>query len=86
MRPLLLTTQEGDWEGLFVNGKLIEEGHTIGEGDPVRFWLTFAHEYKCTGDDIVIAELNDEDNETLMCDGSFSGKKLTDLKGAYYYE
>ncbi|HAR38602.1 MAG TPA: hypothetical protein DCS09_08565 [Porphyromonadaceae bacterium] len=79
---LLLYSQDGDWEGLFVNGTLISEGHNIGDGDSKRFWLNIGAKYQITGDDLIIKELNDEDDGTLMDNGSFP-PVLDMLNGEY---
>ena len=36
---ILLHSKDGDWEGLFINGQLIDEGHELGEGRKEYFWL-----------------------------------------------
>jgi len=33
MDVLILSDLEGDWEELLINGNLIDEGHTLGEGN-----------------------------------------------------
>jgi hypothetical protein len=81
MKVIILTSQDGDWEGLFINGNLIDEGHTLGEGDRA-YLLEKSEEYGFTSKDIGGGEVNDEDNEYLMQFGGFPGG-LSDLKGSY---
>lgn len=81
-RILVLSTQSGDWEGLFVDGVLIEEGHHLGEGTPAEFWIEKSKEYSFESKDIVYHEVNDEDEEFLDSWGRFP-KNLSELKGKY---
>jgi len=30
---IVLESQSGDWQGLYINGELIEQGHTLEEGE-----------------------------------------------------
>ena len=52
-RVLVLSTQSGDWEGLFIDGVLISEGHHLGEGRPAEFWINKSKEYSFESKDIV---------------------------------
>jgi len=80
-KVLILTTQNGDWEGLFINGELISEGHELGDGD-ILFILKMAEEYSFKSSDVVIEEVNDEDDEWLSNNGNFP-ENLSELKGKY---
>ena len=82
MKAILLTTQCGDFEGVFLGKQLIEEGHTIGEGDSIRWWLDFGQKYDIGASDLAIRELNDIDNEMLMNDGGFP-RDIDALDGVY---
>lgn len=66
---LVLGTQEGDWEALYINGKLISEGHTIGDGDNLYLWR-MGIKYGFGPNDIIYKELDDEDEEYAMNSGS----------------
>ena len=52
MDVLILNSEEGDWEGLFIDGELIDQGHTLGEGNSATYLLEKAEEYKFTSKDI----------------------------------
>lgn len=79
MEALLLSSQDGDWEGFFVNGDLIKEGHALR--DP-KFWLDMGKRFNLDGCDLRIDELNDDDDGLLMDNGNFPAK-LSGLKGVY---
>lgn len=79
---IMLSSLEGDWEGLFIDGKLISQEHHLGEGRPQRFWLDIATKYGVSGDDLKRMEVTDEDNEDLCDRGDFPST-LAELKGDY---
>jgi len=79
MTALLLSSQDGEWQGLFINGHLLEEGHDLS--DP-KFWLDVGKKYGLDGCDLRSDEMGDEDDQILMECGNFPGK-LSDLKGSY---
>ncbi len=72
----------GDWEGLFIDGELVTEGHNIGEGSPEIFWLDIASKYKIISADLMVKELIELDDEELAEIGTFP-KSLSMLKGDY---
>ena len=78
----LLSTQSGDWEGLYIKGELIQEGHVLGEGKEPQFWLDIASMYGVKSDDLIIKDLEDEDNDNAESIGSLPFK-FTDLVGSY---
>ncbi len=80
-RVVILTTQSGDWEGLFVDGKLISEGHHLGDGD-VTFLFKQGEKYNFFASDIIKREINDEDEEMMDMSGSFPST-LDGLSGTY---
>lgn len=81
-KAILLTSQDGDWEGLFINGKLISEGHQLGEGRKEFFWLNIGAEYGVKGEDLIIKEINNEDDEELSMNGNFPSR-ISMLNGEY---
>lgn len=82
-KAIILLAQEGDWEGLFINGELIQEGHTFWEGiHPFIYILRMAEKYGLLAEDITIENLSDEDDEHLMNVGGFP-KQLSELKNNY---
>jgi hypothetical protein len=80
-RVVILNTQEGDWEGLFVDGSLINEGHHLGEGDTL-FLLKQAEKLDFKSSDIVISTLTNDDSEYVESYGNFP-QNLSELKGDY---
>ena len=62
---LLLSTQSGDWEQLWVNGELMDEGHQV---DKMDMWK-MGNQYGFGPDDIQYEELDDEDEEDAMNTG-----------------
>lgn len=81
-RVVILTTQSGDWEGIFIDGKRIDEGHTLGEGNSRTFLLKMSEKYKFTSNDVIECEINDDDEEKLQKYGQFP-KELSTLSGNY---
>ena len=69
MRDLicLLRSQDGDWEGIYINGKLIDEGHSLGEGKSEEYWMEIGRKYN---GELIIEELKDKDNKMVMINGS----------------
>ena len=81
-RVVILSSQEGDWEVLYIDGKSVEQGHTLGEGDSQLFLLRKAKEFDFTIDDVFTDTVNDEDEEYLPSGGWFP-EELSSLKGEY---
>lgn len=81
-RVVILTTQSGDWEGLFIDGERIDEGHTLGEGDWRLYLLEMAEKYNFNSGDVIECELCDEDEERIEKYGQFP-KLLSTLTGNY---
>lgn len=58
--------QGDDWEGLYVDGKLIEEGHTLNQGySRIKYLSQLAKKYKFALDDVKEQYLEDEDLEWM---------------------
>lgn len=83
MQVLILNTQSGDWEAMYIDGKLIDEGHTLGEGNNFYFLLEMAEKYGFTRADIQSAELNAVDDEEVSSGGSMP-QSLSELTGSYW--
>ena len=81
-RVKIITTQDGLWEAIYIDGKLIEEGHILGEGNSRFFLLEKAEEFKFKRSDVKVYETNDEDEKTLQIYGDFP-LLLCNLKGTY---
>ena len=82
MDVLILNSQSGDWEGLFINGNLIDEGHTLGEGGSRTYLLEKSEEYNFTSKDVREKYVSDEDESYLMKFGSFPSE-VSELTGDY---
>lgn len=81
-KVLILQSQSGDWEGLFIDDVLVDEGHSLGEGTPRHYWISKAVEYKFGIEDIVEKEVNDKDELYLYKYGSFPNN-INELDGNY---
>ncbi len=61
-----------DWEGLFVNGMLVDEGHTLNEGESRKKYLSgICKKYGVTLDEIKEGYVTDDYNDKLNDYGSF---------------
>ena len=67
-----------DWQGLFVDGKLIDEDHELVN---INDWIKYTNTYGLTS--VVYKELMDNDVEYLNDNGSFP-KYQSELKGKYF--
>lgn len=81
-RVVILSDQDGDWEALYIDGKLIDEGHTLGEGNHRIYLLEQSEKYNFKSKDIIEDAVNDIDNEMVMDRGNFP-KSLDELNGIY---
>jgi len=81
-RVVILTTQNGDWEALFIDGKRITEGHTLGEGYSRAFLLEMAEMYNFKFKDVLECEIKNEDEAEIEKRGQFP-KELSTLTGKY---
>lgn len=61
-----------DWEGLYINGKLIDEGHTLNEGDErVLYFADLAKRCNFDLSHIKFYWIDDEDEQHLENLGNF---------------
>lgn len=81
-KVLILSTQEGDWEAIYIGENCIDQGHTIEKGDRL-YLLKKAEKYGFKSSDVIIKEANDEDDEYAMNYGSFPNQ-ISELKGNYF--
>jgi len=79
---LILMSPNGDWEGLFIDGILIDEGHKLGEGNSRTFLLEKAEEHNFSSKDVREITITDEDENYLNKYGAFP-EKIEILKGSY---
>ena len=71
MKVIIVSTQFGDWEGLYIDDKLIDDGHELGEGDGKHYMLKASEKYGFKLKNVKTCELNDEDEDTIADSGSF---------------
>lgn len=71
-----------DWEGIYIDGELIDQGHTLGDGNHTLYLLKLSEKYNFKSKDVKIYELNDEDVDEVYESGELP-KKLSKLKGNY---
>jgi hypothetical protein len=61
MNKVILVCSE-DWEGLYINGKLVKEGHTLNEGTSrIKYFLKLSKEYDFDLDDMKEVSLSEDD-------------------------
>lgn len=82
MKVLILSTQSADWEAMYIDGKLIEEGHKLGEGDNFFFLLEMAEKYSFKRSDVKEAILNDRDDKKVSSIGNMPSL-LSEFNGKY---
>ena len=80
-RVYIIRTQEGDWEALYIDGEIKDEGHHLGEGDRL-FLLKMSEKYNFKSSDITECSLDDVDEKATQNSGNLP-KYLKDLKGSY---
>lgn len=59
MKRVQIILTQGDWEGLYIDGKLIYQGHSLGEGDWRLFMLRMAEQYNFTSADVEEGQLEE---------------------------
>jgi len=75
--------QSDDWEGLFINGKLVEEGHTLNEGrSRTKYFIKLSKQYDFDLEKLIETEIDEEDEERLYNIGCFP-ENINELKGKY---
>ncbi len=75
--------QADDWEGLFTNGKLVKEGHSLNEGTSrIKFLIQLSKKYNFNLEELKEVWVEDEDNEYLNRYGGFPDN-LSELQGDY---
>ena len=73
--------QGGDWEGLFVDGKLIEEGHCINEGNErAVYFAELAHTYDFILRFMDLQHVTNDYDLKIQEFGSFPDTNLDDVE------
>jgi len=76
MKPAEITivcVESGDWVGLFVNGELFCDGHSLTDRD----WTDVIERFGCFDQNVDSFEISDEHIESL---GASFPKNLSDVK------
>ena len=61
-----------DYEGLFVNGKLVQEGETLNEGhERIFYFLELAESHEFNLKDMKLGEVSEAYNEKMKEKGGF---------------
>ena len=56
--------QSDDWEGLYINKKLVKEGHTLNEGNSrIKYFVKLAKQYNFNLEDLEEFTISEEDKE-----------------------
>lgn len=72
-----------DWEGLFLDGVLVEEGHTLNEGSSrIKYFIQLSKQYNFDLGNMKEVWVTEEDEERLNYNGSFP-QTLLELDGDY---
>lgn len=78
MNQAILIDSE-DWEGLFVNGVLVKEGHTLNEGTSrVKYFLQLAKQFNFNLEDMIEGYVTEEYEDYLYECGCFH-KNINDV-------
>lgn len=81
MKVLILNTCDG-YEAIYIDGKLIDEGETLGEGDSRLYLLKMSENYGFDSSDVEEKYLTDIDDIFVNDKGSFPFD-LSSLKDKY---
>jgi hypothetical protein len=84
MNAFVFITQEGDWEGLYIDGKIISQGHNLGDSAPEAFWLDIAHRYGLRPEELTKRELPDGDNAVVLDLGRMPDKLKEQMASSIY--
>ena len=72
-----------DWEGLFINGELKAEGHTLNEGvERIKYFFKLADQHDFNLKELQYANANNDGENYLFKYGGFPNL-LNDFDGMY---
>ena len=81
--PKAILIQADDWEGLFIDGVLIEQGHTLNQGySRVKHFINLAKTHNFDVEELEEVWVQEVDEDYLYAHGGFP-KNLNELKGKY---
>lgn len=71
-KAIILQSSSDYWEGLFVNGALVEEGHTLNQGEKrIQYLKKLANKYGFDLNDLDEHSVTDEYDEIMEDQGGF---------------
>jgi hypothetical protein len=71
-KAIVVFSSEDAWEGLYVNGILVEENHTLNEGvERVKYFVELAKKYNFDLGELDFIAINENQEEWLSNYGSF---------------
>lgn len=71
-KAILLMSNEDEWEGLYINGKLVKEGHTLNEGENrIKYFTKLSKQYNFDLDNMKQLYLEEDDDAYTMETGCF---------------
>ena len=74
-----------DWEGLYINDKLVKEGHTLNEGtNRIKYFVKLAEVHNFDLNTLQIGYLNPENEEWINDIGSFP-EDIRDFNSGYIF-
>lgn len=72
-----------DWEGLYINNILVEEGHNLEQGyDRIEYFVRIQEQYNFDINELKVKWLEDDDEELISSTGGFP-KNINNLKNKY---
>ena len=75
--------ESDDWEGLFINGKLVEEGHSLNQGESrIKYFKKISKIYNFDIENLYEFYIEEDDEDYLYKNGSFP-LNINELKGNY---
>lgn len=84
MNKAIVLRSEYDWEMLYINSILTEEGHTLNEGqERFLYFLNISKKYNIKLENIVFSKLKDED-EDLLNETGRAPTNISEFKYLYY--
>jgi hypothetical protein len=68
-RAVVLITDDGEYSGFYIDGNLIEQGETLGEGENFTYLLRMSEKYLFTYEEYGTYELFGTDNAEVCFNG-----------------
>lgn len=75
---------DGEWEGIYIHGTLIDENHELGNRD-LTYLLKLSEKYKFKSKDVKDVHISERDNNMLAERGCYP-QKFKDFKDYEHYK